>query len=74
MGELEKRMEYELNQAAYNSDVVWKAATEPGKHPASTEQVLTELIAPTLGAMRKAILELAREIDQMREQGEGSAD
>ena len=68
MSELERRIEYDLNQAGLKSDLTWRAATQPGEHRASAEEAITELIVPTLGAMRKAILTLAREIDGLKEQ------
>jgi hypothetical protein len=69
MGELEKKIQYELRQRMYESEPVWKAATEP-EHEHRTDAVgaIEGFVVPMLAALQDAVLELARELDRLREE------
>jgi hypothetical protein len=69
MGELEKKIQYQLRQKMYDSEPVWKAATEPDReHRTDAVGAIEGFVVPMLSALQEAVLELAREIDQLREE------
>jgi hypothetical protein len=73
MGELEQRIQYDLRQAMYESKQVWKAATEPdADHRTDAVGAIEGFVVPMLAALQEAVLHLAREIDQMRDDAPSS--
>lgn len=69
MGELEKKIQYQLRQRMYDSESVWKAATEPDReHKTDAVGAIQDFVVPMLAALQEAVLELAREVDRLRDE------